>query len=151
MGTIGRQARDIGLNVPLLGGDGWDSPKLLEGAGTALEGCFFSDHYFSPDLKEAETKKFIADFEKEYGAKPDSLGALGYDAAGILIAAMKRAKSLDGPSIRDALAQTKDFPGVAGKVTIDANRNARKAALIMQVQGKVTKVFKSYTPEQIGQ
>ena len=150
VGTIGRQARDIGLNVPLLGGDGWDSPKLIEGAGTALEGCFFSDHYFSPDLKEPATQKFIADFQKKYGVKPDALAALGYDAAGIVIAAMKRAKSLTGPAIRDALAQTKDYPGVAGKVTIDADRNARKAALIMQVRGKETKVFRSYTPEQIG-
>lgn len=96
MGTIARQAKEVGLNVPLIGGDGWDSPKLVEGAGSNLEGCFFADHYFSTQLKDASTQSFIEAFKAKYGADPDALAALGYDAAKVLIDAAKRAKTLDG-------------------------------------------------------
>jgi branched-chain amino acid transport system substrate-binding protein len=150
VGTIARQAKEVGLTVPLLGGDGWDSPQLIPGAGKALEGAFFSDHYFSVDLEEAETKNFIKSFKAKYNKDPDALAALGYDAAKVLIEAMKKAKSLNSDDIKKAIAETKDFQGVTGKVTIDANGNARKSALIMQVQGPVFKKFKSYTPEQVG-
>jgi branched-chain amino acid transport system substrate-binding protein len=151
MGTIARQAKDVGLNVPLLGGDGWDSPELIPGAGTALEGSFFADHYFATDLKDPSTQAFIEAFKAKNGKDPDALAALGYDTGKVLIDAIKRAKSVDRPGIRDALAETKDFPGVTGKITIDANRNARKAALVFQIKGKAFKVFKTYTPEQVGQ
>ena len=151
MGTIARQAKDVGLNVPLLGGDGWDSPQLVPGAGTALEGSFFADHYFSTELKDPATQAFVEAFKAKNGKDPDALAALGYDAAKVLIDAIKRAKSADGPGIRDALAETKDFPGVTGKISIDSNRNARKSALVFQVKGKDFKVFKTYTPEQVGQ
>jgi branched-chain amino acid transport system substrate-binding protein len=149
VGTIARQAREIGLTVPLLGGDGWESPKLVPGAGTALEGCFFSNHYFSTELDDPATKQFISAFEAKYKTRPDALAALGYDAARLLVDAMKRAKSLDGPDLRDAIAQARDFAGVTGKITIDENRNARKQALIMQIKGPDFKVFKTYSPEQI--
>lgn len=151
VGTIARQAKDVGLNVPLLGGDGWDSPDLIPGAGTALEGSFFADHYFSTQLKDPATQAFVEAFRKQNGKDPDALAALGYDAANVLIDAIKRAKTIDGPGIRDALAETKDFPGVTGKITIDANRNARKAALVFQIKGQTFQVYKSYTPEQVGQ
>jgi len=150
VGTIARQAKDVGLNVPLIGGDGWDSPQLVPGAGTALEGCFFTDHYFSTELENPDTKKFIDAFKAKYGANPDALSALGYDAAKLLVDALKRAKSLDGTGIREAVASTKDFPGVTGKTTIDASGNARKSALVFQIKGSAFKVFKTYTPEQIG-
>ncbi len=154
VGTIARQAREVGLKAPLLGGDGWDSPKLVPGAGGAggaLEGCFFSNHYFSSELKEEVTQSFLAAFKKKYSVDPDALAALGYDAARLFVDALKRAGSTEGPKLRDAIAATKDFPGVTGKITLDAKRNARKAALILQVQGDKFRVFKSYTPEQIGQ
>ncbi len=151
MGTIARNAKDVGLNVPLLGGDGWDSPKLIGGAGTALEGSFFADHYFATELKDPATQAFVAAFKAKNSQDPDALAALGYDAGKVLIDALKRAKSLDGPGIRDAIAETKDFPGVTGKITIDANRNARKSALVFQIKGDAFKVFKTYTPEQVGQ
>ncbi len=154
VGTIARQAREVGLTVPLLGGDGWDSPRLIPGAGGpggALEGCFFSNHYFSTELKEKATQDFIAAFRKRYSTSPDALAALGYDAARLLVDAMKRCPKLDAKSLRDAIASTKDFPGVTGKITLDMNRNARKAALILQVKGDRFTVFRSYTPEQIGQ
>lgn len=150
VGTIARQAKEIGLNVPLIGGDGWDSPQLVPGAGTALEGSFFSDHYFSTALKEGNTQSFITAFKAKYNQEPDALAALGYDAAKMLIDAMGRAATMDGTGIRDALAVTKDFPGVTGKITMDANRNARKAAVIFQIKGTEFKVFKSYTPDQVG-
>lgn len=150
VGTIARQAREIGLNVPLIGGDGWDSPQLIPGAGTALENCFFTDHSFSVDATETEAKAFVEAYRKKYNKDPDALTALGYDAAKILIEAMKNAKTLDRTGIRDALAQIKDFPGVTGRITIDANRNARKAAVVMQVKGDKFGIFKTYTPEQVG-
>lgn len=150
VGTIARQSKDVGLNVPLIGGDGWDSPQLIPGAGAALEGSYFTDHYFSVELDNPDTKKFIDAFKAKYGTNPDALSALGYDAARLLIDALKRAKTLDGPGIRDAIASTKDFPGVTGKTTIDASGNARKSALVFQIKGNGFKVFKTYTPEQIG-
>ncbi len=154
VGTIAREAREVGLNVPLLGGDGWDSPILVKGAGGpggALEGSFFSDHYFSTELTETNVRTFIQAFHAKYNANPDALAALGYDAANLLVDSIKRAKTATGPDIRDAIAQTRDFPGVAGTITIDANRNARKAAVILQIKGNIFHVYKTYTPEQVGQ
>ena len=153
VGTIARQAREVGLAVPLLGGDGWDSPRLIPGAGGpggALEGCFFSDHYFSPELKDKTTQTFLSAFEKKYSQKPDAIAALSYDAARVLVDAIGRCPKLDSTALRDSIAATKDFPGVTGKITFDANRNARKAALIFQIKGDRFHVVRSYTPEQIG-
>lgn len=151
VGTIARQAREIGLNVPILGGDGWDSPKLVPGAGTALNGCFFSNHRFSRELELPEIKAFIANFKKKYNENPDALAALGYDAAGLVVDAMKRATKLDGPGIRDAIAQTKGYKGVTGVITLDQNRNARKEALILRIDGEAFRVEKTYRPEELGQ
>ncbi|HSV73388.1 MAG TPA: ABC transporter substrate-binding protein [Chthonomonadales bacterium] len=153
VGTIARHARQIGLTAPLLGGDGWDSPTLVAGAGGpggALEGSAFTNHHFSTELDSPHVQAFINSFTTRYGSKPDSLAALGYDAAKLLASAMQRAKALDGPSLRDAIAQTRDFPGVTGMITIDANRNARKDALILQVVGERFTVKRAYSPEQIG-
>ena len=95
-------------------------------------------------------EKFIKNYKAKYNKEPGVLAALGYDSAKLLVDAVKRAKTMDGTGIRDAIAETKDFPGVAGKITIDANRNARKSALIMQIKGASFKVFKTVTPEQVG-
>ncbi|HEX8536333.1 MAG TPA: ABC transporter substrate-binding protein, partial [Cystobacter sp.] len=132
VGLIARQARELGLTVPMMGGDGWDSEKLFELAGNALDGSYFSNHY-SPQNPEPRVQKFIADYKAAYGSTPDALAALGYDAARVVIAAMEKSKDLTGPSIRDAIAQTKDFPGVAGTITLDENRNAVKSAVILKV------------------
>ncbi|QRN98624.1 ABC transporter substrate-binding protein [Archangium violaceum] len=138
VGIIARQAREQGLTVPLMGGDGWDSEKLFELAGNALDGSYFSNHY-SPDNPDPKTQKFIADYKAAYGGVPDALAALGYDSAKVAIAAIEKAKDLSGPAIRDAIAQTKDFPGVAGTITLDSNRNAVKSAVILKVgDGKTT-------------
>lgn len=135
VGLIARQARELGLNVPLLGGDGWDSAKLYEIGGDALQGSYFSNHY-SLDDPAPRIRQFVAAFEKEFHeGVPDAMGALGYDAVYIAADAIKRAGSLDGAKIRDALAQTKDFPGVTGAITIDGDRNALKPAVVLKVDG----------------
>src|SRR3954471_12386816 len=133
VGLIARQAREVGIKVPLLGGDGWDSEKLYEIGGAALEGSYFSNHY-SVDDPSPRIQEFVGRFKKAYGGQvPDSLAAQAYDAAGMLYDAMKRAKDLTGPSIREALAQTKDYKGVTGDITMDEHRNATKPAVVLKV------------------
>jgi branched-chain amino acid transport system substrate-binding protein len=134
VGTIARQAKDLGLKVPLLGGDGWDSPKLTEIGGDAINGSYFSNHY-SADDPNPVIQKFVTDYRKKFGETPDGLAALGYDAAKVLFDAMGRAGSVEGPQVRDALAATKDFPGVTGSITIDKDRNAVKPAVVLKVDG----------------
>src|SRR5438477_6539000 len=132
VGLIARQAREVGITGPLLGGDGWDSEKLYEIGGAALDGCYFSNHY-SVDDPSPRIQEFVAKFKKAYGGQvPDSLAAQAYDAAGMLFDAMKRAPDLSGPAIRDALAATKNYQGVTGDITMDANRNATKAAVVLK-------------------
>ncbi len=133
VGLIARQARDVGFTGPLLGGDGWDSEKLYEIGGDALLGCYFSNHY-SVDDPSPRIQQFVARFKKAYGGQlPDSLAAQAYDAAGMLFDAMKRATDLSGPAIRDALAQTKNYPGVTGDITMDQNRNPLKPAVVLKI------------------
>jgi len=133
VGLIARQAREAGITVPLGGGDGWDSEKLYEIGGAALDGSYFSNHY-SVDDPSPRIQEFVAKFKKTYGGQlPDSLAAQAYDAAGMLFDAMKRAKELTGPSIRDALAQTKNYRGVTGDITMDENRNASKPAVVLKI------------------
>jgi branched-chain amino acid transport system substrate-binding protein len=145
VGVIGRQARELGLTVPMTGGDGWDSEKLFELAGNSLEGSYFSNHY-SPDNPDPKVQKFISDYKAAYGGVPDALAALGYDAAKVAIAALEKAKDLSGPSIRDAIAQTKDFSGVAGTITLDENRNAVKPAVILKVANGKTEFVTTVNP-----
>ncbi|MFP2897889.1 ABC transporter substrate-binding protein [Corallococcus sp. 4LFB] len=134
VGIIARQAREVGLRVPLLGGDGWDSDKLYELGGSALEGSYFSNHY-SPDNPDPVVQNFLKKYKAAYGAVPDSVAVLAYDAARLLVDAMKRAPDTSGPALRDAIAATKDFPGVAGTINLDANRDAVKQAVVMKVEG----------------
>lgn len=131
-GVIARQARELGLNVPLMGGDGWDSEKLFELGGSAVEGHYLSNHYSAED-PSPRVQKWVAAYKAAYGGVPDSLATLAYDAAGVAIDALKRAPDLSGKALRDAIAQTKDYPGVAGVVTLDDQRNAVKPAAILKV------------------
>jgi branched-chain amino acid transport system substrate-binding protein len=132
VGTIARQAHDLGLKVPLLGGDGWDSPKLFEIGGAAINGAYLSNHN-SVDDPSPHIQKFVTDYKAKYGAVPDSLSSLGYDATNLLFDAIKRAGSTDGTKIRDALATTRNFQGVTGSITIDKDRNPVKPAVILRV------------------
>jgi len=145
VGIIARQAKELGINVPLMGGDGWDSEKLFELGGSAVQGNYFSNHY-SPEDPSPRTQKFIADYKARFGGVPDSLAALGYDAARVAVEAMRRAKDLSGPSLRDAIAQTKDFPGVTGTITLDENRNAVKPAVVLEVGDGKYKYVTTITP-----
>jgi branched-chain amino acid transport system substrate-binding protein len=133
VGTIARTAERLGLKLPLLGGDGWDAPDLVKIGGSALDGSYFSNH-FAPDVATAKAQKFVADFKAAYRTEPTGLGALGYDAASVLVDAIKRAKAVEPKAIRDALAQTKDFEAVSGKITIDAQRNAQKSAVVVKIE-----------------
>jgi len=132
VGLIGRQARELGIKAPLMGGDGWDSPKLREIGGTAMNGSYFSNHY-SEENKETHVQAFISEFKKAFGVVPDGLAAMGYDAAMVLADSMKRAKSFTSVDLRDAIASTKDFKGVTGSITMDKNRNPLKSAVVIKV------------------
>lgn len=130
IGQIAIQARDLGLKQPLVGGDGWESPRLIEIGGKALEGSFYSNHYHVDD-PAPEVRNFVQKYEKRFGVKPDSLAALGYDAFMVLAEAMKRAEKLDGPSIRDQIAATSGHRGVTGNITLGPDRNPRNKKLVV--------------------
>lgn len=149
VGLIASQAKQQGLDVPMLGGDGWDSPSLTELGGAAINGSYFSTHYDSQS-KEPMVVEFVAAFKKVAGNEPDSLSAMGYDAVMVMADAMKRAGKLDRQAMRDALASTKDFPGLTGSITINANRDADKAAVIQEIRdGKLVPVAR-IAPEGAG-
>ncbi len=133
VGLIVLQARQLGLACPIFGGDGWESSSLVPIGGKALEGCYFSTH-FSPQSTSPVVQNFVKAYEAKYHAAPDAMAALGYDSAMILADAMKRAGSTDGAKVRAALAATKNFHGVTGDITIDADRNASKPAVILEIK-----------------
>ena len=129
---IVKQARGLNMTMPFVGGDGWDSSKLLEVGGQAMNNTYFTTHYSSDDTAAA-VQHFVAKYHSRYGERPDAMAALGYDAGLILVDAIRRAGSTQGPAIRDALATTKDFLGVTGDITINEKRNALKPIVILQV------------------
>ncbi len=133
VGLIAKQARDKGITVPLIGGDGWDSEQLYKIGGTALNGSYFTNHY-SPFDTDPRVVKFVNDYKKLYSGTPDALAATAYDAANIMFDAIKRSKSLSGPDIRDALAATNAFPGVTGTVTFNQQRDAVKPIVMIEIK-----------------
>lgn len=145
VGVLARQARELGLTLTLLGSDGWESQRLVELAGDALEGSYFTTH-FAPDSPSPELQRFLAAYKARYGQLPDSGAALGHDAARIALSALQRAEQLTGPSIREALARTRDLPGALGRVSFDEKRNPRKPAFILRVQGSAHRFAASVLP-----
>ena len=146
VGLIAKQARQLGISATLLGGDGWESEKLFELGGEAVENSYYTNHY-SPDSPNPATQKFITAYKAKFNGKvPDSLAALAYDAANVSLDALRRAKSLEGPAIRDALAGTRDFDGAAGKLTLDEKRNATKPAVVLKVAGGKASYAATVTP-----
>src|SRR5438132_2383700 len=131
VGQIAIQARELGMKQPLLGGDGWESPKLIEIGGRALDGSMYTNHYFYADASPV-VRHFVQKYKDRYGAIPDGMAALGYDAARVLADALKRAKKLDGPSVRDAIGVTRNFAGVTGTITIGPERNAVGKKIIIE-------------------
>jgi branched-chain amino acid transport system substrate-binding protein len=130
-----KQARDLGLQVPVFGGDGWEAPQLIEIGGAAMEGTYFSTHYSAENRTPAITA-FLEKFRKRFNNEtPDAMAALGYDSAMVLIDAIRRAGSTDSAKVRDALAATQGYVGVTGTTNLDAQRNASKAAVVIAVKG----------------
>jgi branched-chain amino acid transport system substrate-binding protein len=143
---ICKQARDLGLNVPLFGGDGWEAPQLVTIGGAAVEGTYFSTHY-SPEHQTPAIKNFVAKFKQRWGNEvPDAMAALGYDSVMVLADAIKRAGTTESAKLRDALAATKGFAGVSGTTTLDAQRNASKAAVVLTVKNGEFKFVESIAP-----
>lgn len=131
---IAKQARMLGITQPLLGGDGWDAPELWQLGGPALNGSYISTHY-SVDDPSAAIADFVHKYRQRYGNQtPDAHAALAYDAMRLLADAIGRAGTTDGRKLREALAQTKDFSGVTGVISMDADRNAVKPAVVMKLQ-----------------
>ncbi|HEV7922699.1 MAG TPA: ABC transporter substrate-binding protein, partial [Thermoanaerobaculia bacterium] len=129
------------------GGDGWESPKLIEIGGKALEGCFYSNHYYAQDPDPA-VRSFVQKYKDRFGQTPDSLAALGYDGAKMLADAMKRAGGTAGPALRDAIASTKGFPGVTGVINLGPDRNPiGKKLVIVEVRNADLALKSTILPE----
>jgi len=131
VGQIAQQARDLGISAPLVGGDGWESPALIGIGGPALEGCYYGNHYFYADPAPV-VRNFVDKYKQRYKASPDAMAALAYDAMHVLAEAMKRAKKLDGPTLRDAIAATKGYSGVTGTINLGPDRNPIGKKLVIE-------------------
>lgn len=143
---VARQARGLGVTQPLFGGDGWESEKLLEIGGDALNGSYYSTH-FTPENKDANVAAFVAKFRQRWNNEtPDAYAALGYDALQVLVDAVKRAGTTEAPKLRDAIAATKNFSGASGVTTLDKDRNASKPATIIAIKGGKLAFFKTVAP-----
>ncbi len=133
VGVIANQTKQLGIRAPLLGGDGWDAPQLWQLGGAALNGNYISNHYLVDDPSPA-IQKFVADYRERFKILPDALAALGYDSMKVLADAITRAGGTESAKLRDAIAQTKNFPGVTGSITLDGDRNAVKPAVVLKLQ-----------------
>ncbi len=142
---IARQAHELGIKVPLLGGDGWDSSKLYEIAKGALDGSYFSNHYSDEDPSPV-VQEFIAKYKAAYASVPDSMAVLGYDAARVGFDAIARAKDMTGPSLAEAITATKGFQGVSGIITVDADHNAVKSAVVLGIEKNKAKYAQTIAP-----
>ena len=131
---VAREMKKAGVKATLIGSDGWDSPNLLDGGSEPFEGVYFANHFWSGS-DDPLVKKFVSDYRAKYGVDPDAGAATAYDAARMLFDAFKRAKSTESAAVRNALAQTKDFPGVTGKITLDSNRNAQVPVYMLRIEG----------------
>ena len=145
VGIILKQARQLGVTVPFIGCEAWDSPTLLQVAGKAADGCYFSNQFSAGDPSSV-VQEFAKIYREKFGSLPDNFAALGYDAASVILDAIKRAGSANPEAIRDALAVTKDFQGVSGKITIDAQRNASKPAVILAIKDQQVQYFEKINP-----
>ncbi|MEK7722911.1 MAG: ABC transporter substrate-binding protein [Acidobacteriota bacterium] len=133
VGVIAKQARAMKITAPILGGDGWDSPSLFELSGNSLNNSYITDH-FSLESPNEKVKKFSTDYKNLYGLDADGFAALAYDAMYVLADSVQRAKSTESQKLREAIATTKNFDGVTGKITINNSRNADKPVVILKLQ-----------------
>lgn len=132
VGAIARQARRLGITVPLMGGDGWESPELRAIGGKDIVGSYYSNH-FAHDQPSEQARKFIDGYKKRFNQPAGALASLGYDAVHVVADAMRRAPEITPKAIRDALATTRDLPTVAGLLTLDEQRNPIKPAVVVRV------------------
>jgi branched-chain amino acid transport system substrate-binding protein len=140
-----REARQLGVKAPFVGGEGWDSPSLVSVAGKSADGSFYTNH-FSPDDPEPLVQTFVRAYKAKYGTAPDALAALWYDGARLLADAVRRAGSTEPAKIRDALATTKGFPGVTGNISLDEQRNASKPVVIVTIANGQIKMVRRVEP-----
>ena len=142
-GIIVRQARELGMKMPILGGDGWVGDALANGR-EALNNTFISNHY-SGDNPAPIVQNFVAAYRERFQKEPDAIAALAYDAVKVLADAMTRANSTEGPKVRDALAKA-DVAGVTGQLKMNPERNVDKPAVVQEVtyaNGRVKFVYKT--------
>lgn len=142
---IARQAKELGMNQPLLGGDGWSSPDLFKIAKDAINGSYFSNHY-TTESTDPKTVEFVKNFKAKFNEDADVMAALGYDAVYMMAEAMKSAKEITPDNVRAGLAGIKNFHGVTGVMTMNENRDAVKSAVVVRVQGPDYKFVTSVSP-----
>jgi branched-chain amino acid transport system substrate-binding protein len=146
VGGIARQARRLGIKAPLMGGDGWESPELRNIGGADIVGSYYSNH-FASDQPTPRATQFINAYRTKYHEAAPALSALGYDATLAILDAIRRAGSTNPKAVRDALATTKDLDAVTGKLTLDANRNPVKPAVVVRVT-EAGEVFEAEVPPE---
>ncbi len=134
VGQIAIQARELGLDVPLVGGDGWDSPAVIEIGGKSINGSYFADHYFVGDSRPL-VQSFVTAMKQRTGKSPEATAALGYDAMKILALAIQRAGSVDRRKIRDEIAKTANYDGVSGMITMGPERDPIKPVAMIKIDG----------------
>jgi branched-chain amino acid transport system substrate-binding protein len=144
-GLILRQARLLGVTTPFLGGEGWDSPALIEVAGKGADGSFYTNHFSAQD-KDPRVQQFVSKYKDRYHALPDALAALWYDGTRLMADSIQRAGSDDPEKIRDALAKTSGFAGVTGNIALDEQRNATKPGVVLSIEDGAIKVVERVTP-----
>ena len=143
---IAKEARQLGIKSVLVGGDGWDGASLIPVGGKAIEGAYFSNH-FSVEDKSPAVQDFVSKYKQKYNGSPDAFAALGYDAVKLLADAITRAGGTDPQKLRDAIASTKNFPGVSGTITINPERNATKSAVILTIKDGAVHYFDTVQPQ----
>lgn len=145
VGLIVAQARQLGMNIPMFGGDGWEAPQLYEIGGESLQNTYYTTHFYF-ESTEPKVQEFVKNFKARFNEVPDAMAALGYDSVYMLADAIKRAGGTESAKLRDALAATKDLAGVTGNTTMDALRNATKSAVILTLKDKTFKLMETVKP-----
>ncbi len=147
VGMIIKQARELGIDLPIMGADGWDSPKLVDVAGADnLNNCYFTNHYSVEDPAE-RIQNFVKAYEEKYDTTPDAFAALGYDTACLLVEAIKQAESADSEKVQQALENIEGFEGVTGKLSYDEKHNPIKEISIIQMEDGKQKLIQKMQPE----
>jgi branched-chain amino acid transport system substrate-binding protein len=145
VGLIAKKARELSIPAKLLGGDGWDSPDMVKIAGKDIDGGYFTNHY-SPDDQRPEVQDFVKKYKAKYGSAPDALATLAYDAAKIMLEAIRRAGNDKPEAVRDAMAKIADFPTVSGRISFDNSGNPLKSAVVLQYQDGRQKYVATVNP-----